>query len=150
MNCVYVDLDGPLVDFERYKRETGLSFKEIKNRPDAYLDIEPTEGGLAAVRSLIGAGFEVKIASKPVTGVPYTYANKVAWVLKYLPELKRKIILTHDKGILGDEGDYLIDDRPHKANCVAFRGKLLVFTPGPGAWDGILSELLPLRPKPKR
>ena len=53
-----------------------------------------------------------------------------AWVLRELPELKRRIIVTHDKGLLGDAGDHLCDDRPHKANCERFAGTLLRFVDG--------------------
>jgi 5'(3')-deoxyribonucleotidase len=75
-------------------------------------------------------GFEVWIATKPPTGIPYAYSDKAAWVLRELPELKRRIIVTHDKGLLGDAGDYLCDDRPHKANCERFAGTLLRFIDG--------------------
>src|SRR5690606_8114187 len=82
------------------------------------------------VRSLIGMGFECWIATKPPTGIPHAYADKAKWILRYLPELKRRIIMTHDKGLLGDERDYLIDDRPHTANCLNFRGSLMQFGNG--------------------
>jgi 5'(3')-deoxyribonucleotidase len=73
-------------------------------------------------------GCKVWLATKPPTGVPFAYADKVSWVLKHLPELKHRIILTPDKGLFGDRGDYLIDDRPHLANCPNFSGTLIAFT----------------------
>jgi 5'(3')-deoxyribonucleotidase len=127
MNRVFVDMDGVLVDFNGYMAQKGLSGDAVKSMPGAYLDMQPLPGALAAARSLIGMGFEVWIATKAPTGITFAYADKVAWVLKYLPELKRKIIITHDKGLLGDSGDYLIDDRPHKANCEKFKGTLIKF-----------------------
>ena len=73
----------------------------------------PIDGAIEAVRSVIGMGYEVWVATKPPTGVHYAYSDKAAWIFKHLPELKRRLIITHDKGLLGDAGDYLCDDRPH-------------------------------------
>lgn len=130
MNRVFVDMDGVIVDFDAYKNAHGLTGDEVKRRPGAYLEMPAIPGALEAVRSVIGMGFEVWIATKPPTGVPYAYSDKAAWVLRELPELKRRIIVTHDKGLLGDAGDYLCDDRPHKANCERFAGTLLRFVDG--------------------
>jgi len=130
MNRVFVDMDGVIVDFNAYMRKHNLTGEEVKKRPGAYLEMPAIDGAIKAVRSLIGMGFEVWIATKPPTGIPYAYSDKVAWVLRELPELKRRIIVTHDKGLLGDSGDFLCDDRPHKANCEQFQGTLLRFVYG--------------------
>ena len=130
MNRIFVDMDGVIVDFEAYRYERGLTGDEVKGIYGAYLDMPAIPGALNAVRSLIGMGFEVWIATKPPTGILHAYSDKAAWVLRELPELRRRIIVTHDKGLLGDEGDYLCDDRPHKANCENFKGTLLRFVDG--------------------
>lgn len=137
---VFVDMDGVIVDFDAFKAASGLSGDEVKELPGAYLEMSPIPGALEAVRSLIGMGYEVWIATKPPTGIPYAYADKVSWVLQYLPELKRRIIITHDKGLLGGPRDYLIDDRPHKANCERFAGTLIRFGRGVG-WPDVLDRL---------
>jgi hypothetical protein len=41
--------------------------------------------------------------------------------------LKKKLIMTQDKSLLGDSHDILIDDRPEKANCAEFPGRLIHF-----------------------
>lgn len=130
MNRIFVDMDGVIVDFDAYKDKTGLAGDEIKRMAGAYLEMPTIPGAIAAVRSLIGMGFEVWVATKPPTGVPHAYSDKADWVMRELPELKRRIIITHDKGLLGDTGDYLCDDRPHKANCERFAGTLLRFVDG--------------------
>lgn len=130
MNRVFVDLDGVIVDFDAYKTALGLTGAEIARRPGSYLEMQPIPGAKEAVRSIIGMGFEVWIATKPPTGVPHAYSDKAAWVFQHLPELKRRIIITHDKGLLGDERDFLCDDRPHAANCERFKGTLLRFVDG--------------------
>lgn len=137
---IFIDLDGPTVDFDRYMRETGLSAEEIKRAPGSYLKMKPTVGAIEAIRMLISWGYEVWIATKPPTGISYAYADKAQWVMNNLPELTRRIILTHDKGLLGDQYDYLIDDRPHKANCQAFKGMLIHYRDGQ-TWPQILNGL---------
>ena len=117
MNRIFIDMDGVIVDFDGYKNTLGLTGDLVKVMPGAYYDMEPIPGALDAVHSLIDLGFEVWIATKPPTGVTHAYSEKVKWILKYIPALKRNIVITHDKGLLGDEFDYLCDDRPHKANC---------------------------------
>ena len=131
MNRVFVDMDGVTVDFDGYAETLGLTGDETKRYPGAYLAMNPLTGALEGIRSLIEMGYEVWLATKPPTGVPFAYADKVSWVLKHLPELKHRIILTPDKGLLGDRGDYLIDDRPHLANCRNFSGTLIAFTDSP-------------------
>jgi 5'-nucleotidase len=130
MNRVFVDMDGVIVDFDGWMKRTGLTGDEVKKTPGAYLNMLPIEEGINGVRSLVGMGFEVWLATKPPTGIAFAYADKVSWVYRWLPEFKRRIIITHDKGLLGDEGDFLVDDRPHKANCRKFKGTLIAFKDG--------------------
>lgn len=143
---VFFDLDGVVVDFDRFLRVESLVLgrqltgDDVKGMPGAYLQMQPVEGAIAGVRSVIGMGFDVWIATKPPTGIAHAYADKAAWVFQHLPELKRKLILTHDKGLLGDYGDILVDDRPHRANCRAFKGTLIEFGDAVG-WPHVLEVL---------
>ena len=134
---VFVDLDGVVVDYRAMLREIGeealargQAIPTIKDLPGVYRRMAPIEGAIEAVRSVIGMGYVVHIASKPCTGVGHSYQDKALWVLDYLPELKRRLILTHDKGLLGSENDFLLDDRPHKAGCERFPGTLIRFLDG--------------------
>lgn len=137
---VLIDLDGVVVDFASFMQKNGMTSAEVKKLPGAYLSMPAMPGALDAVRSIIGAGYEVWIATKPPTGVPYAYSDKAAWVMNYLPELKRRIIVTHHKGMLGRPGDILIDDRPHKAFCGEFQGTVLQFSSTFG-WPEVLAAL---------
>lgn len=139
MSRIFIDLDGVIVDFVGYMDRNGLTSNEVKRMPSAYLSMRPIEGAIEAVHSLIGMGFKVWLATKPPTGVPHAYADKARWVFEHLPDLKRRLILTHDKGLLGDEGDYLIDDRPHKANCEDFSGTLIHFGQPGVDWPAVLT-----------
>lgn len=137
-------MDGVIVNFDAFRAERGITGDEAKRMPGAYLDMPAYPDGIAGVRSLIGMGFEVWIATKPPTGIAFAYADKAAWVMKHLPELTRRIIVTHDKGLLGDAGDFLIDDRPHKANCEQFKGTLIRFTGGK-TWADVLEQMRGVR-----
>lgn len=137
-NRIFVDMDGVLADFDRLKLEMECTGDDLKCRPGAFRHMHPITGALAGVRSLIGMGFEVWIATKPPTGIPHAYADKADWILRHLPELKRRIIMTHNKGLLGDCDDYLIDDRPHKAFCSDFKGYLFQFHINSG-WESVLT-----------
>lgn len=143
MNRIFIDMDGVTVDFNAYMREHELTGDEAKKVPGAYLAMKPIPGAIAAIHSLIGMGFEVWMATKPPTGMAFAYADKVTWILEHLPELKRRIIITHDKGLLGDNGDFLIDDRPHRANCERFPGTFIDFRKT--NWEEILSFFRSIR-----
>ena len=139
MNRVFIDMDGVIVDFDKAKKALGKTGDEVKVIPGFYASLEPIPNAFAGVRSLIGMGFDAWISTKPPTGIAQAYAEKADYIINNLPELKRKIIITHDKGLLGDEGDYLIDDRPHKANCERFRGKLIYFHEE-CSWEEVLQK----------
>lgn len=132
---ILLDMDGVLVDFDEYCRRMGLTPEQVKSQSGAYLVMRPVIGALEGIRKLMSIvgmyGGEVWLATKPPTGIPIAYADKVAWVLNHTPELKSRIILTHDKGMLGDEMDYLVDDRPWRANADKFRGTLIQFGDAP-------------------
>jgi 5'(3')-deoxyribonucleotidase len=128
---IFLDQDGPLANFDGYMKKHNLKGDQIKVMEGAYLNLEPTVGAIEGVKSLNGMGkFDLWIATKPPVGIPFACADKVSWILKHFPDLKRKIIITHDKGLLGDYRDFLVDDRPHKANCESFAGTLIPFKDG--------------------
>lgn len=127
---VFIDMDGVIVDFDGYCRQYDLSPSVVKHQKGAYRAMSPIPGALEAVRELISLGYEVWIATKPPKGGSHAYTEKAEWVAEHLPELANRVIVTHDKGLLGSRDDFLCDDRPHKANCERFAGTLLRFIDG--------------------
>lgn len=138
----FCDMDGVLADYEKCVRATGLSGKELKMVPGVFAKLDPMPGALEGIRSIIDMGFDVFIATKPASGRPGSYSEKVTWVMQHLPELRKKIIMTQDKGLLGGRGDWLLDDRPHVANCGEFPGEVLHFG-GPlfPTWADVVSYM---------
>ena len=130
MNRVFIDMDGVIVDFDGYCHLTKKSPDEVKRLPGAYRAMRPIIGELEAVEAVARLWFEPWIATKPPTGGIHAYSEKAAWIEEWLPTLSSRLIVTHDKGLLGDAGDYLCDDRPHKANCRSFKGILIPFVDG--------------------
>jgi 5'(3')-deoxyribonucleotidase len=151
---VFLDKDGVLGDFAKRRDELLFTSEQMKDTPGAYASIEVIPGAREAVSSIIGMGFEVFVATKPPTGRSFAYADKAEWVMRNFPELKRHIILTHDKGLLGNERDFLVDDRPHKANCDRFRGTLIPFHQrgemGFKTWPQVLEQLRTYAPNRAR
>lgn len=130
---IFIDMDGVLVDFDGYMGDTGLTAEQIKADGLHYMRMRPMPGAIEATQQLWADGWEVFIATKPPTARPAAAMAKTEWVLQHLPWLQRRLIITPDKGLLGCKHDVLVDDRPHKANCEAFPGELVVFADWPQA-----------------
>ncbi|UYE98807.1 putative 5'3'-deoxyribonucleotidase [Xanthomonas phage XbC2] len=135
---IYVDMDGVIADFEANLK--GRNPKSVKLMPGTYIRLDPIQGALEAVRTLIAAGHDVWIATKTPTHNLLADSEKKHWINEYIPELLDKTIITPDKGCL--RGDVLIDDRPHKANCESFEGTFIHFGSEEfPTWDEVLKHI---------
>ena len=133
---IFIDLDGVVADFDKAcAGKDPVIFKMLK---DTYVNLEPIEGAINAVRTLISSGYDVWFATKIPSYNTSAAAEKLFWVSARIPEMVVKTIITPNKGLL--VGDYLIDDRPHKAHCEDFKGTLIhfgsVLYPN---WESVLS-----------
>jgi len=103
-------MDGVLANFEK----AAAQHPDIK-RPDLHLDFskfEPMPGAIDAVKKIIAMGHDVFIATTPPWNNPDAWGQKRNWIEEHLPQLKRKMFLTHRKDLL--KGDILVDDSTYR------------------------------------
>lgn len=145
---VFLDSDGPIADFDKALAQSGMRADDFKLLPGVYLWLEVTAGAAAAIGKLKTYDdrglLRVWVATKTPSSSPYAYTEKVLWYRRHFPWLEDRVILTHDKSVLGSTADFLIDDRPHKANATHFRGTFLVFDPlsPETSWDSCTSKII--------
>lgn len=126
---LYLDMDQVLVNFNSSK-EIPLNEKHIYNHPAIYkkgffINLAPMEGAIDFVRKLVKEDFwDIYILTQPVAENPYSYGEKAAWVIKYLPELQYKINMTQEKSLF--RGHVLVDDNK---KWRGFHGKFMIFNP---------------------
>ena len=125
-NCskltIFLDMDGVLANFEK----AAAQIPDVK-RPDEVLDFstfEPMPGAIDAVEKIIAMGHDVFIATTPPWNNPSAWGQKRDWVEEHLPQLKRKMFLTHRKDLL--KGDILVDDSTYRGQY-DFEGTFMHF-----------------------
>lgn len=125
---LYIDLDNVSADFSNSPKLNDWTDKA--RNPSAmfekgfFLDLVPIPGAMAAIRELIDCDlYDIYILTKPVSNSPRSYSEKASWVLSNLPELKDKIVMAQNKGLL--KGDILIDDS--KSWQKSFEGEFIWF-----------------------
>ena len=120
---IYVDMDGVIANFDKAKNNL---MKSKQGRPDLYvdylhLDVMP---GAEEAMSYLNEHHEVFVASTPPWSRLQCWADKRAWLERWFPDLKRKLILTHRKDLL--IGDVLIDDSSYRGQP-NFKGNWIWF-----------------------
>lgn len=116
MSRIYLDFFGVLVDLEG----------------------TPIPGSVEGVTVLKTMGYDLWAVMKHA---PFAqeYQISATWLGKHYPELKHRVIVTNDRGLLGNVEDFLVDDRPHQENCQQFSGTLIPFGAGFGvSWREVL------------
>jgi 5'(3')-deoxyribonucleotidase len=128
---VFVDSDGPVADFRADLVKSGLPIEQFKYVPGIYLWLPITSGAEYSLSIL--KEYDDKnllrtwILTKTPKGSPYAYTEKVLWYRRNFPWLEDRVVLAHDKSLLGTADDILFDDRPHKGNASLFRGTFVLF-----------------------
>jgi 5'(3')-deoxyribonucleotidase len=128
---VYLDSDGPIADFKASLDASGMHTDDFKHVPGVYLYLSVTAGAaeyISRLKALDDIGeIRVWVLTKTPSGSPYAYTEKVLWYTKNFPWLEDRVILAHDKSLVGTDEDFLLDDRPHKGNARLFRGDFVLF-----------------------
>lgn len=135
---VYVDMDGPLANFEAYCQEIGKPPKETKLLSGTYLNLPPVSQAIESVSLLLDLGYFVMVLTKIPSQNPGAASEKIFWLRQHFPVLKDHIIITPDKGCVGTKRDFLIDDHPEWANADTFKGEIITFEGPKGkSWNQI-------------
>lgn len=145
---IYLDMDGPLADFERVMIEKQLPGSKLKLMRGVYRDLPVVKGAKAAVAEMLLWPIDLWVLTKCPSENPYAASEKHEWAREHFAPLWKKIIITPDKGCVGRPCDVLIDDHPEWANANNFPGTMLKFEykydsygGSTNNWDKILNVL---------
>lgn len=140
---VYIDMDGPLAQFDKYCLEHDVDPKVGKLMSLTYASLQVTPGALGAVNDLCSyIPDRVFLLTKVPSQNPIAAMQKLMWAREQFPLIKDHVIITPDKGCVGTVDDVLIDDHPEWANAHNFPGTVIKFDLGDQcAWAKIMAQL---------
>lgn len=148
---VYLDMDGPLADFDRAIIETKMAGNILKGIKGAFRNLNVVPGAKSAVFELLRLPVDVWVMTKCPDGSTYAASEKQAWLKEHFPVLEDHIILTPDKGAVGTPKDALVDDHFEWANAKNFPGNKIVFKSdyeedgsSTNNWEHVLGQLTAL------
>jgi 5'(3')-deoxyribonucleotidase len=130
-------MDGVLADFNKAAKELPKDY----DHPDLVLDFStftPMPGAIDAVAALLDMGHDVFIATTPPWNNPDAWGQKRNWIEKHIPQLKRKMFLTHRKDLL--KGDILIDDSTYRGQT-EFEGEFMHFGQDGMDWSYVVETI---------
>jgi 5'(3')-deoxyribonucleotidase len=111
---LFIDMDGVLADFmgaviTHPDYGNGKDLDEL----DVFENLNPIPKSIESVNKIIDSGkYDVFILSTAPWGNPKAWMDKRLWIEKYLPKLKKRLILSHYKDLCcGSDEDIIIDDR---------------------------------------
>jgi hypothetical protein len=143
---IFYDLDGVLADYAGGARKLGFSEGELwkaQHIRGFYRNLKPIRQSIEMVKVLENfyPGSTRFLTSSPEESLTAA-GEKVAWLFDiFEPKIvKRRYIITGDKGSCGQPCDILIDDHLDWARCKKFPGLKIQFD-GPHQWGTILETI---------
>lgn len=129
---LFLDMDNVLVDTLSVLNITDpapFGVKKPDQIPGIFRHLEPVAGAVEAVEKL-SRYFELYILSTSPWENPSAWQDKLLWLAEYFGKdenspFYKRVILTHDKGLLHGAGGILVDDRPYH---------------GASAWDDTIAN----------
>ncbi len=136
---VYIDMDGVMADFGAECVRRATTPDALKRCPGAYRALRPLAGATDAIAKLQALGTEVFVLTKIPASNPCAATEKLLWIRDHFPSLDDRVIITPDKGCVGEARDVLLDDHPEWANADLFRGTTICFS---GDWAAAMPDVL--------
>lgn len=135
---VYFDMDGVLADFDGAAKKLGVPPSEYKVLPNAFKNLTIIKDAIESVIQINSFGFDCWALTKIPDDNNNAATEKLEWIEKNVPLLHNKVILTPDKGAVGIQRDFLIDDHPEWANSNNFKGTVIRFS---NNWSDVVTYL---------
>jgi 5'-nucleotidase len=143
----YVDMDDTLCKF------VGQAYLDLKANPSIkypqsvygfFTKLKPHANAVESMKEMVDMGLDVWILTRPSVLNPLCYTEKRVWVEQHLGlDFCDRLILCPDKGRVGDENDFLIDDynwkTPKNPKSTPWKGTQLLFGQAPYEnWDKVM------------
>jgi len=148
---LFIDMDDTIAQFIGDERHLFVSLKfehldyPAMHKEGFFRKLKPFKEAIDSVKKIVDSNlYEVYILSVPLATNPFSYKEKVEWIMENLPELSHRIILTQDKGLI--KGDILIDDSYKWKKVWTQNGGTFIQVdprkPQKKQWDKILKNLI--------
>ena len=140
---IYIDLDGVVADFDKAVSNLSSSEKSdyinnYQNITGIYAKLQPIPGSIVAIKK-ISKNYDTYILTAAPWHNPSAWSDKLIWVKKFIPQMKKRLIISHNKHL--NKGDFLIDDNTYNG-AANFQGKLIRYGSDEFKdWDIILKYL---------
>ena len=135
---VFIEFEDVLIDMGN--ESVGMSKDELLDMPGVVLSLLPKKDAVAGIKALLNAGCNIWITTKISNKNQGAVSEKIHWLQQYTPWLANRLIITPEKGILGNSEDYLI---AQKNTNISFAG--FTITQGKNAflndWTATVSYL---------
>ncbi|EKK20950.1 5' nucleotidase, NT5C type [Fructilactobacillus florum] len=115
---LFLDMDNVLVDTLPVLNRAATTHRQRPDTiPGIFRDLPPISGVLAAIPEL-AKSYDLYILSTAPWNNPSAWQDKLLWIQQYFGAgdtnyFYKKVIMTHDKGLVRGASGILLDDRPY-------------------------------------